>query len=227
MDFTKTYTLQRFSSVQSLSHVRLSATPCTAAHQASLSITNSQSLLKLMSIALVMPSHQLILWHPLLLLPSVFPSITGSFPISQFFASSGQSTEVSPSASSVLSMNIQDWFPLGWTGWISLQSKGFSRVFSNATVQKHQFFSAQLAFFFFSCLLQLKGVFSAFFMVQLSHPSMTTGKTIALTRRTFKGYHQVKRQPTEWEKIRMSDKRLVSRIYKNSYNKTNNQTWNE
>ena len=68
---------------------------------------------------------------------------------------------------------------------------------------------------------------SAFFMVQLSHPSTTTGKTIALTRWTFKGYHQVKRQPTEWEKIRMSDKRPVSRIYKNSYSKTNNQTWNE
>ena len=62
---------------------------------------------------------------------------------------------------------------------------------------------------------------SAFFMVQLSHPSMTTGKTIALTRWTFKRYHQVKRQPTEWEKIRMSDKRPVSRIHKNSYS---NQT---
>ena len=147
MDFTKTYMLQRFRSVQSLSHVRLFAIPCTAAHQASLSITNSQSLLKFMSIELVMPSHHLILCHPLLLLPSVFPSITGSFPISQFFALSGQSIEVSASAS-VLPMNIQDWFPLGWTGWISLQSKGFSRVFSNTTVQKHQFFSAQLFFFF-------------------------------------------------------------------------------
>ena len=66
------------------------------------------------------------------------------FPMSQFFASCGQSIGVSASAS-VLPMNIQDWFPLGWTGWISLQSKGFSRVFSNTTVQKHQFFSAQLS----------------------------------------------------------------------------------
>ena len=69
---------------------------------------------------------------------------SGSFPMSQFFASGGQSIGVSASAS-VLSMNIQDWLPLGWTGWISLQSKGLSRVFSNTTVQKHQFFSAQLS----------------------------------------------------------------------------------
>ena len=72
-----------------------------------------------------------------------FPA-SGSFPISQFFASGGQSIGVSASAS-VLSMNIQDWFPLGWPGWISLQSKGLSRVFSNTTGQKHQFFSAQLS----------------------------------------------------------------------------------
>ena len=72
-----------------------------------------------------------------------FPA-SGSFQISHFFASGGQSTGVSVSAS-VLSVNIQDWFPLGWTGWISLQSKGLSRVFSNTTVQKHQFFSAQLS----------------------------------------------------------------------------------
>ena len=72
-----------------------------------------------------------------------FPAL-GSFPMSQFFASGGQSIEVSASAS-VLPMNIQDWFLLGWTGWISLQSKGLSRVFSNNTVQKHQFFSAQLS----------------------------------------------------------------------------------
>ena len=69
---------------------------------------------------------------------------SGSFPMSQFFESGGQGTGVSASAS-VLQMNIQDWFPLGWTGWISLQSKGFSRVFSNTTVQKHQFFSAQFS----------------------------------------------------------------------------------
>ena len=72
-----------------------------------------------------------------------FPA-SGSFPVSQLFASGGQSTGVSASAS-VLPMNIQDWFPLGWTGWLSLQSKGPSRVFSNTTVQKHQFFSAQLS----------------------------------------------------------------------------------
>ena len=75
-------------------------------------------------------------------LPS-FPA-SGSFKLSQFFISGGQSTGVSASAS-VLSMNIQDWSPLGWTGWISLQFRGLSRVFSNTTVQKHQFFSAQLS----------------------------------------------------------------------------------
>ena len=76
--------------------------------------------------------------------PQSFPS-SGSFPMSQFFASGGQSIGVSVSAS-VLPMNIQDWFPLGWTGWISLQSKGLSRVFSNTTVQKPQFFGTQLSF---------------------------------------------------------------------------------
>ena len=69
---------------------------------------------------------------------------TGSFPMSQLFARGGQSTGVSASAS-VLPMNTQDWSPLGWTGWISLQSKGLSRVFFNTTVQKHQFYSAQLS----------------------------------------------------------------------------------
>ena len=71
-------------------------------------------------------------------------TVSGSFLLSQFFKSDGQSIGVSASAS-VLPMNIQDWFPLGWTGWISLQSKGLSRVFSNTTIQKHQFFSAQLS----------------------------------------------------------------------------------
>ena len=75
--------------------------------------------------------------------PQSFPA-SGSFQMSQFFASDGQSIGVSASAS-VLPMNIQDWFPLGWTGWISLQSKGLSRIFSNTTVQKHQFFGAQLS----------------------------------------------------------------------------------
>ena len=72
-----------------------------------------------------------------------FPA-SGSFQMSQFFASGGQSIRVSTSAP-VLTMNIQDWFPLGWTGWISLQSQGLSRVFSNTTVQKHQFIGAQLS----------------------------------------------------------------------------------
>ena len=75
--------------------------------------------------------------------PQSLPA-SGSFPISQLFAWGGQSTGVSASAS-VLPMNTQDWFPLGWTGWISLQSKGLSRIFSNSTVQKHQFFGAQLS----------------------------------------------------------------------------------
>ena len=131
------------SSLQSLSHVRLFATPWTAALQASLPITNSQSLLKLMSIKSVMPSNHLILCRPLLLPPSIFPSIR-SFQMSQFFTSGGQIIGV-PASTSVLPMNIQVWFPLGWTGWISLQSKGLSRVLSNTTVQKHQFFGAQLS----------------------------------------------------------------------------------
>ena len=130
--------LSRISSVQSLSRIRLFATPWTAARQASLSITNSWSLLKLMSNESVMPSIHLILCRPLLLLPSVFPSIR-VFSMSQFFASGGQSIGVSASAS-VLPMNIQDWFPLGWTGFISLKPKRLSRVFSNTTVQKHQSF---------------------------------------------------------------------------------------
>ena len=92
-----------------------------------------------------------------------FPA-SGSFPKSQFFSLGGQRIGVSASAS-VLPMNIHDWFPLGWTGWISLQSKGFSRVYSNNTVLQH----------------------SAFFMVQLSQLYMTIGKTIALTRWKFVG----------------------------------------
>ena len=94
------------SSVQLLICARLFVTPWTSAHQASLSITNSGSLLKLMSFKLVMPSNHLLLCHPLLLLPSIFPSIR-TFPVSQFFASGGQSIGVSASAS-VLPMNIQD-----------------------------------------------------------------------------------------------------------------------
>ena len=106
--------------------------------------------------------------------PQSLPA-SGSFPVSQLFSWGGQSIRVSASAS-VLPMNIQDWSPLGWTNWISLQSKGLSRVFSNTTVEKHQFFSARS---------EENEESAAFFIVQLSHPYMTTGKTIALTRRTF------------------------------------------
>ena len=131
-------------SVQLLSHVQLFATPWTAAYQASLSITRSQSLLKLMSIESVMPSNHLIFCRPLLLLPSIFPSIRVFFNDSVIHITGGQSIGVSALAS-VLPVNIQDWSPSGYTGWISLQPKGLSRVFSNTTVQKHQFFSAQLS----------------------------------------------------------------------------------
>ena len=134
----------QFSSVQfSRSVMSDSATPWTAARQASLSIANTQSLPKLMSIESVMPSYHLILCCPLLLLPSIFPSIrvfsnesalcirwpkywSFSFSISPFNEHPG-------------------WSPLEWTCWISLQSKGLSRVFSNTTLQKHQFFGTQLS----------------------------------------------------------------------------------
>ena len=132
-----------YTSVQLLSHVRLFETPWTTSRRASLSITNSQSLLKLMSIKLVMPSNHLILCHPLLLLPSIFPSI-------RVFSNEAVlrirwpkywslSYNISPSNeySGLISFRI-DWFDL-------LQSKELSRVFSNTTVQKHQFFSAQLS----------------------------------------------------------------------------------
>ena len=134
------------SSVQSLSHFWLFVTPWTIARQASLSITNSWSLFKLIHWAgdAIQPSHPLSS-------PSIFPSLqyfpaSGSLQMSQFFASGGQSIGASASAS-VLPMNIQDWFLLGCTGWISLQSKGFSSVFSNTTVKKHQFFSSQLSLY--------------------------------------------------------------------------------
>ena len=133
----------QFSSVQWLSRVQLFATPWITARQASLSITNSRSSPKPMSIESVMPSSHLILCHPLLLLPSIPPSIR-AFPMSQLFTWGGQSIGVS-ALTSVLPMNTQDWPPLGWTGWISLQSKGLSRVFFNTTVQKHQFFGTQLS----------------------------------------------------------------------------------
>ena len=135
--------VQLLSSVQSLSCIRLFATPWIAARQASLSITNSRSSLKLMSIKSVMPSSHLILCRPLLLLPPIPPSI-------RVFANESTLHMRRPkywsfSFSIGPPKNTQDWSPLERTGWISLQSKGLSRVFSNATVQKHQFFSAQLS----------------------------------------------------------------------------------
>ena len=140
----------------------LQQTPWTAAHQAFPS-TISLSLLKLLSIECVMlPKHH-IFCHLLLLLPLIFPNL---FPMSQLFPSGGQNIGASASAS-VLQMNIQGWFSLGLTALISLLSKGLSRVFSNhslkASILRH----------------------SAFLMVHLSHPYMTTGKTIALTSQTF------------------------------------------
>ena len=144
------YSLQ-FSSVQSLSRVRLFVTPWIAAHQASLSITNSRSSLKLTSIESGMPSSHLILCRPLLLLPQSLPA-SESFPMSQLFAWGGQNTGFLALAS-VLPKNTQGWSPSEWTGWISLQSKGLSRVFSNTTVQKHQFFSVTFKYIIHQCYL--------------------------------------------------------------------------
>ena len=130
-DAGKCYT--QFSSVQTLSRVRLFVTPWTAACQASLSITNSWNLLKPISIQSAMPSTISSSSVPL---SSCLQSLPASrfFQMNQLFTSGGQSIRVLASTS-VLPMNIQDGFPLGWTGWISSQSKGLSRVFSNTTVQ--------------------------------------------------------------------------------------------
>ena len=133
-----------FSSVQLLNHVRLFVTLWTAAQQASLSITNSRILPKLIYIALVMPSNHLILCHPLLPLPSIFPSLrvfSNESPLRMRWPKYWSfSFSISPSS------EHQDLSPSGWTDWISLQSKGLSRVF-NTTVQKHQFFGAQLSLY--------------------------------------------------------------------------------
>ena len=134
---------KKCNSFQLFSHVWFFETSWTGALQASLSITNSRSLLKLMSIESVMPPNHLILCHPFSPHLQSFPA-SESFQMSQLFRSSGQNIGVSASAS-VLPMNIQDWFSLGFTGFISLQSEGLSRVFTNNTVQKHQFFSTQLS----------------------------------------------------------------------------------
>ena len=137
--------------VQLPSFVQLFATAWTAACQASLFLTISQSLPRFMPIAFVMASSHLILWYHLLLFPQYFPA-SGTFPMSQLLASSDQNTGASTSAS-VLPMSIQDWFPLRLIGLISLLSKGLSGVFSSTTVGRHQFFWH-----------------SAFFTVQLSQP---------------------------------------------------------
>ena len=125
----------------SCSVVSDSETPWTAARLSSLFISNSRSLFKFMSIESVMPSNPFILCCPLFLLPSIIPR-SGSFQMRQSVTSGGQSIWVS---ASVLWMKIWDRFPLWWTGWISLLFKGLSRVFSNTTVQKFQFFSTQLS----------------------------------------------------------------------------------
>ena len=124
-----------FSSVQSLSRIWLFVTPWTASCQASLSITNSRSSLRLMSIKSVMPSSHLILSHPLLLLPPIPPSIK-VFSNGQLFAWGGHSTGASALAS-FFPKNTQGWTPSEWTGWISLKSKGLSRVFSNTTIKNN------------------------------------------------------------------------------------------
>ena len=122
----------------------LCETPWSAAHQASLSLTISRSLLKFMSIALVMPSKYLILCCLLLFCLQSFPA-SGSFPMSRLFTSDDQNIGASASTL-VLPMNIQGWFPLKVTGLITLLSRGFLGVFSSTTVQRHQFFGTLLSF---------------------------------------------------------------------------------
>ena len=117
--------------------------PWTEAHQASLYITNLQSPPKPMSIKSWCHPTTSPSVIPFSSCPQSFPA-SGSFQMSQLFASGGQSIGVSASTS-ILPMNNQDWFPLGWTGWISWQSKGLLRVFSSTTVQKHHFFGAQVS----------------------------------------------------------------------------------
>ena len=143
-------------------------TPWAAARQASLSIPNYWSLIKLMSIESVMPSNHLILRRPLLLLPSIFPSIRvfSSESVLHFRWPEFWSFSFSIS----LPLNVQDWFPLGWTGLIYLKSKGLFK-----SLLQHNSSNASILWR------------SAFFIVQLSHLYMTTGKTIALTRWTFVG----------------------------------------
>ena len=133
----------RFSSSRSFSHVRLFAIPWNCSMPGFLVHHQLPSLLKLMSIKAVIPFNRLILYHPFSFCLQSFPA-SGSILMSQFLVSGGQSIGASALAS-VLPMNIKDWFPLRLAVLISLQSKGLSRVFSNTTVQKHQFFSSQLS----------------------------------------------------------------------------------
>ena len=137
--------------VQLLRRVWLFATPWTAARQASLSITNSQSLLRLMSIMSLMPSNHLILCCPPLLLPSIFPNIR-IFSNRLDLPIRGPSIGASASAS-VLPVNIQGWFPLGWTGWISLLSKGLPSIFCSTTNLQASVLQ-HLAFFMSLCVCQ-------------------------------------------------------------------------
>ena len=139
-------TFSSLQMVQFSSVAQLCLTLCNSMDCSTLGLPVHHQLkfkLKLMAIELVMPSGRLILCCPLSSCPQCF-SASQSLPMCGLFTSGGQSIGVSASAS-VLPMNIQDWFPLGLTDWISLQSKGLSRVFSNTTVQKHQFFGAQLS----------------------------------------------------------------------------------
>ena len=160
--------LSKFSSVQSLTRVQVFATPWTAAHQASLSITNSWSLLKLMTIMSVMPSNHFIIYHPLLLPPSIFPSMRVFFNESvlciRWLKYWSFSFSISPSNeySGLIS------FRMDWLDLLAVQE-----TFKN--LLQHHISKASILWR------------SAFFMVQLSHPYMTTGKTIVLTRRTFVG----------------------------------------
>ena len=159
------YSVQ-FSSVQSLSHVRLFATPWTAAHQASLSITHSQSLLKLMSIKLMMPSNYLILCCPLLLLPSIFPSIR------VFSNESALHIRYPKYWSSNFSISPSNEY----SGLISFRTDWLDLLAVQGTLKsllQHHSSKASILWH------------SAFFIVQLSHPNMTTGKTIAFTRQTL------------------------------------------
>ena len=156
----------QFSSVQSLSHVQLFASPWTAAHKAFLSLTNSQSLLKLMSIESVMPSNHLILCHPLLLPPSIFSSIRIFYNESVLRIRWPKCWTFSFSISPSNEYSRLISFRMDWFDFLSVQGT------LKSLLQHH---SSKAAILWRS----------AFFMVQLSHPYMTTGKTIALTRLTF------------------------------------------